>query len=205
MSVHSAELSADGLELVFLIEVVGWGTEMLSSLAPGEEVELLGPLGRAFDISKSRKALLVAGGVGIAPLYFLAKEFESSGESYELLAGFKTGEKCLGGLGDLQGEVTIYTEDGSTGTCGKVCDDLAQYLERDFDSVFTCGPETMMAEVARLCEGAGVPCQVSLEERMACGIGACRGCVREGTGGKNLCVCTDGPVFDSGEVAWRAD
>jgi dihydroorotate dehydrogenase electron transfer subunit len=203
MSAAMAREIDGGLRLEFLVEVVGWGTAALAALAPGAEVDLLGPLGRGYDISGSRAALLIGGGIGVAPLYFLAKKLEAEGVTCELLAGFKTGERYFAGLSDLACAVTVSTEDGSLGACGLVCDGLEDRLVR-FDSAFVCGPEAMMARATKACEKAGIPCQVSLDERMACGIGACRGCVREGAGGSNLCVCTDGPVFDSREVAWHA-
>jgi dihydroorotate dehydrogenase electron transfer subunit len=88
---------------------------------------------------------------------------------------------------------------------GLVCDSTGPRLDGEgFARVCTCGPEPMMASVAREAEVRGVPCEVSLDSRMACGIGACRGCVKAGSGGRNLCVCTDGPVFDSGDVLWNA-
>ena len=123
--------------------------------------------------------------------------------AYDLLAGLTSGEKYYKPLDNLEGSVTIFTEDGSLGTCGLVCNGLAGYLARGYDAVYACGPEAMMSEAVGTCEETGIPCQVSLDSRMACGTGACRGCVREGADGRNLCVCAEGPVFDSRKVSWH--
>lgn len=203
LSAHGAEAGAKGLALSFLVEAVGWGTRWLGSLEVGREVSLLGPLGKGFDWSGASRALLVAGGIGLAPLVYLAKELEKGGVHYDFIAGFKTGESYYAPLEGLGGFAAAYTEDGSVGTCGQVCDGLPEYLGRGCDSVFTCGPEAMMYVVAAQSEEAGLRCQVSLDSRMACGIGTCRGCVKPGAGGRNLCVCTEGPVFESREVLWR--
>jgi dihydroorotate dehydrogenase electron transfer subunit len=203
-SVHDSESSAGELKLKFIIEVVGWGTDRLCSLAPGERVSMLGPLGHGFDVDGIGRALLVAGGIGLAPLFFLARQMESAGCSYDMLVGFKSGEEYYEPLNGLAGSVNVYTEDGAIGTCGMVCDGVGSHLARGCDAVYTCGPEPMMSEVARICEGEGIPCQVSLDSRMACGIGACRGCIKEGASGRNLCVCLEGPVFDSRAVVWRS-
>jgi dihydroorotate dehydrogenase electron transfer subunit len=192
-----------GLTLAFMIESVGWGTARLCALEPGERIKLLGPLGKGFGPAGDGKALIVAGGAGFAPLYFLAARMDKSGEDYELLAGVSSKDKYIAGLSTLVGPVEVYSDDGTMGTSGLVCDAAAPRLDAGgFTKVYTCGPEPMMAVVARAAEARGVPCEVSLDSRMACGIGACRGCVKAGAGGHNLCVCTDGPVFNSREVAW---
>lgn len=187
--------------LIFLVEAVGWGTRRLCAMEPGEKVSVLGPLGRGFDLPDGGRALLLAGGMGVAPLAYLARALDSTGVDFDFVAGFRDSGQCFSGLKDLGGEVRVFTEDGSTGDKGKACDGLEERLSGgDYSSVYTCGPETMMAVAARACEAAGVPCQVSLDSRMACGLGACRGCVKPGSGGRNLCVCLEGPIFDSKEV-----
>ena len=202
-SVHFAEVSASGMKLGFLVENVGWGTGWLSSLSVGEHVNMLGPLGKGFTLPSAGKSMLVSGGIGIAPLLYAARELDASGRAYDMLAGFKTAAKVIDLLGDLSGGVEVYTDDGSSGSAGMASEGIAGSLGRGYDVVLTCGPEAMMAEVAALCEAAGISCQVSLDARMGCGIGSCRGCVKKGARGSNLCVCTEGPVFDSFEVAWR--
>jgi dihydroorotate dehydrogenase electron transfer subunit len=203
LSVHGVTEAGDGLLIQFLVEVVGWGTGRLCSLEKGERVGMLGPLGNGFTIAGQGRFLLVAGGIGMGPMFFLAREMDLSGAEYDFLAGFRSGELTYGPLDGLAGRVEVFTEDGSAGTGGLVSDGVEGRLERDYLAAYACGPEGMMVKVAALCEDAGVPCQVSLDSRMACGIGACRGCVKEGTAGRRLCVCTDGPVFDSSEVAWK--
>lgn len=182
--------------LRFLVDVVGWGTGFLAGLEAGATVSLLGPLGRGFDTSGTGKALLVGGGVGIAPLCHLAAGMEAAGREYEFVAGFATDARRPRGV--LPEAVEIYTEDGSGGRRGTACDGVEAAVRRGCAEVFTCGPEEMMSEVASIAGRHGIACQASLDERMACGLGACRGCVKEGAGGRNLCVCLEGPVIDGG-------
>jgi dihydroorotate dehydrogenase electron transfer subunit len=190
------------LSLAFLVEAVGWGTETLCSLVPGDSIRILGPLGHGFGAADG-KALIVAGGVGLAPLHVLASEMDKAGEPYVLLAGVASKDRCVAPLSTLTGDVRVFSDDGTIGERGLVCDAAGPCLDDgDFGKVYTCGPEAMMAVVAAAAEARGVACEVSLDSRMACGIGACRGCVKAGAGGKNLCVCTDGPVFDSRAVKW---
>lgn len=189
--------------LRFMVEETGWGTRSLCSRMPEELVSLFGPLGRGFDIPPEGKPLLVAGGLGLAPIFFAAQELDRARVDYDLLAGFSIGERYYKVLGDLYGNIQVYTEDGTVGVKGRVSEGAAARLESgDYSVVLACGPDAMMEAMAGHAEKADVPCQVSLASRMACGIGACRGCVREGKAGRNLCVCTDGPVFDSREVVW---
>ena len=192
------------LSLAFLVESVGWGTERLCSLVPGDSIRILGPLGRGFSAAEG-KALIVAGGVGLAPLHFLASSMDKAGEPYVLLAGVASKERYIAPLSTLTGDVQVFSDDGTIGENGLVCDAAGPWLSDGcFSKVYACGPEPMMAVVAGAAEAQGVPCEVSLDSRMACGIGACRGCVKAGADGKNLCVCTDGPVFDSRAVKWTS-
>jgi len=203
LSVHGVTTwDSKATVLSFLVEAVGWGTERLCSLADGDEVKLLGPLGKGFSGVQEGKALLVAGGMGIAPLFFLASEMDRHGTEYDLLAGFRTQRRSYRLLSGLEGGVEVYTEDGSLGEKGMVSDGTGRLAGGAYRAVYACGPQAMMAVVAGFSEEAGVPCEVSLASRMACGIGSCRGCVKEGRERGNLCVCSDGPVFDSREVAW---
>lgn len=204
LSVHGVTRWDDDVAVLrFLVEAVGWGTERLCSLEDGDELGLLGPLGRGFSLAEDGMALLVAGGIGIAPLFFLASEMDRNEKKYDLLAGFRSDRQLYRPISGLEGGVGVYTDDGSQGRKGMVSDGVGGLLERGvYQMVYTCGPQAMMAVVAGISEEAGVPCQVSLDSRMGCGIGACRGCVIEGSGGENLCVCSDGPVFESHMVAW---
>ncbi len=189
------------LTLAFMVESVGWGTGKLCLLVPGDAIRVLGPLGRGFGHQGDGKALIVAGGVGFAPLHFLAATMDREGKPYVLLLGVTTKDKCAASVGTMAGDVRVYSDDGTIGIGGLACDAAGPVLdEGGFTKVYTCGPEAMMAVVARAAEERGVPCEVSLDARMACGIGACRGCVKTGADGRNLCVCTDGPVFPSTQL-----
>lgn len=205
LSVHGISGWDEGAPGVrFLVEAVGWGTGRLCSLEPGARLDMLGPLGRGFTFGGAGRSLLVAGGMGVAPVFFLARQMAASGNSCDFLAGFKSAETYYSRLADLDGGLDVYTEDGSMGVAGKVSEGVRGYLEgKRYSAVYACGPEAMMAAVARVCESESIRCQVSLASRMACGIGVCRGCVREGRGDRTLCVCSDGPVFDSCDVLWR--
>jgi len=205
MGVLDAREQSGGLILSMMIEVVGWGTARLCALEVGQSVRVLGPLGRGFGPLDEGRALIVAGGAGFAPLHYLASTLDKEGREYDLMVGISTRDKYTPAMATLKGGVEIFSDDGTIGVKGLVCDAAASQLSRNgYTKVYTCGPEPMMAVVARACEQRGVPCEVSLDSRMACGIGACRGCVRKGADGSNLCVCTDGPVFDSTQVTFNA-
>lgn len=187
----------------FVFQVRGEGTEILSELESGEKLNLLAPLGSGFELGAlSRRALFVGGGIGVPPLLEAAKRF---GKNAVLAAGFRNAESVI-----LQRDfeaagckVLLATDDGSAGHHGLVTE-LTEGLE--FDEIFACGPAPMLRAVSRLAEERGVPCQVSLEERMACGIGACLGCavkLRGEAGDYYGHVCKDGPVFDSRKVLWK--
>lgn len=205
ISVHSLpEWSDRRRVLELLVEEVGWGTHALCSLEAGDEVSLLGPLGNGFTIHDGGESILVAGGMGIAPLMFLAREMTETGKDFRMICGFKSVDNIDAGMIGSIGGVEVCTEDGTMGTQGTACDALDTYLEKgSCRAVFACGPEAMMARVSGMTEKLGIPCQVSLVSRMACGIGVCRGCVRNSRDGGNLCVCREGPVFDSRRVEWK--
>ncbi|MCX6084321.1 MAG: dihydroorotate dehydrogenase electron transfer subunit [Caldiserica bacterium] len=183
----------------FLYQVCGRGTELLARLEEGGEVTLTGPLGHGFRIGELRgRIAIVTGGIGIAPTFCLACMLPV--RDVTVIAGFESTPYAVAELLTLGVDVRVATEDGSDGTrgfCTEIFDPPA------FDTVVTCGPMPMMARVAQLCAGAGVPCQASLEARMACGIGACLVCPCPTVQG-NQRVCADGPVFDAAEVIWHA-
>lgn len=180
--------------------VVGRGTGHLAALRPGTRLDVVGPLGRPFDLSGER-LLLVGGGMGLAPLLFAAQA--TCPRPLEVLAGGRTGAELFWtelfrGSCD---RVSVTTDDGSLGIRGTCVDLLPDLLATGrFDGVLTCGPRPMLARVAECARGFGVPCQVSLEEFMACGIGACLSCTCAGKDGGSLQVCKDGPVFRAEEV-----
>ncbi|MCR4400528.1 MAG: dihydroorotate dehydrogenase electron transfer subunit [Syntrophomonadaceae bacterium] len=193
--------------------VVGRGTAMLSDLHTAETVDVLGPLGNTFSIpSTMQRAVVVGGGVGIAPLVYLARVLaERKVEVMVLLgastAGFLVGRDILKRLGV---DYMVATDDGSEGLKGHVTELLERMIDRKrFDYIYACGPEPMMVKVTEIAQQNGIPGELSLEEHMACGIGACLGCakkVRRPADGQDVYakVCTDGPVFRIGEVVFNA-
>jgi len=192
-------------QLHLLFGIVGKGTSWLSDHHEGETLDLLGPLGSGFSIEQaSRNLLLVAGGIGIAPLTFLAQQALSEGKSVTLLLGARTGaglypQRLLpGGI-----ETVIATEDGSTGTKGMITDILPDFVDWA-DQIYACGPLAMYQRMAIKNQQRHVrkPVQISLEVRMGCGLGACYGCsIRTRRGMKQ--VCLDGPVFNLDEIIWQ--
>lgn len=191
-----------------LIKVIGEGTLRMGRAEPGEPFTLLGPLGLPWRApSPGRRVVLVAGGVGIAPLLFLARSLATEGAPKPLAIYGGRSQRDLP-LDDELGELTelhVTTEDGSRGTRGRVTDVLGELLGPDRE-VFTCGPDRMMAKVAELCAARDVPCEASLETPMACGYGVCLGCPVPTTDGAYLYACTQGPCVDARRVDWtRAD
>lgn len=196
ISVHSYDAAMGTIQ--FLYEVRGKGTEKLAALEPGDTLSLVGPSGNGFDVESAlgKRIALVGGGIGTAPLYQLAKELNAGGTKADYFCGFRDEPYGVEKFAALCGKVQLATDSGRYGFHGFV----TQLLNpEEYDLVLCCGPEPMMKAVAKLCEEKGVTCIVSLERKMACGIGACLGCTcKTTTGGK--CVCKEGPVFDSKEV-----
>lgn len=184
-------------EVHYLMEDVGPGTRRLCELRAGEEVWVLGPLGQGFAVPEDgRRALLVGGGVGIAPLAIWQDVLASEAT---VLLGFRDGPRAKGAA--LLRGARIATDDGSVGHHGPVTDLLVEDLERGAHAtVYTCGPPRMLEAVRAMCAARGVPAQLALEAEMACGFGACYGCVVPRRGGGYLRVCVDGPVIDGAEL-----
>jgi len=181
----------------FLVQLVGDGTRWLGQLREGDMLNAVLPLGNGFSMDSSQKSpLLVGGGVGVAPLLYLGRKLREQGVRPTFLLGARTASMLLR-LDAFQalGEVFVTTEDGSLGEKGFVTQHSI-LDSRAFDIVQTCGPTPMMKAVAQWAAQHNVPCEVSLENRMACGIGACLCCVQKTTEG-HKCVCTDGPVFEA--------
>lgn len=190
-------------ELWLMVAMVGDGTRRLGRLAAGDKLNCVLPLGNGFSLPQhsSVRPLLVGGGVGVAPLLFLAAELSAKGISPTVLLGARTGGDLLEReLFDKYGNVYVTTEDGSLGEQGFVTGHSV--LGSQFDIIYTCGPTPMMMAVARYAAGHGTYCQASLENMMACGLGACLCCVEKTTEG-NLCVCKDGPVFNTKRLLWQ--
>ena len=186
-----------------LIKVFGEGTVRMARAEPGEPFNLLGPLGNPWRAHTSgRRQLLVGGGVGIAPLIFLARKLVEAGSRPTVLYGGRTARDLPldDDLSEL-GELVVTTEDGSRGTRGRVTDVLQTLLKSDME-VFTCGPDRMMAKVAEICALGDVPCEASLETPMACGYGVCLGCPVPTVDGQYLYACMHGPCIDARRVDW---
>lgn len=188
----------------FLIQLVGNGSRALSRLSEGDTLNALLPLGNGFTMPESpdSKVLLVGGGVGIAPMLYMGAELSSRGIRPAFLLGARTADMLLQ-LEDFrkEGDVYVTTEDGSMGEKGFVTQHSV-LREQRFDRISVCGPSPMMKAVARYARTEGIPCEVSLENMMACGLGACLCCVEKTVRG-NVCVCTEGPVFDIKDLTWE--
>ncbi|MBU4408012.1 MAG: dihydroorotate dehydrogenase electron transfer subunit [Proteobacteria bacterium] len=197
-------------QVQLLYKVVGKGTRLLAAMTSGHHLNLTGPLGRGFAFKNQPAICLIGGGMGIAPLYFLAREIlrVTTPPKCVVLLGGRTAAE-LGPLPrDFKDigvtEIHIATDDGSLGHQGFVAELLPQHLDSGQWTVCTCGPHPMMKAVVGQCRQQGWQCQVSLETMMACGISACLGCAipRADLSGPYLHVCKDGPVFKAEEVAW---
>ena len=193
----------DLLSIVF--EVRGEGTEWLSRRELGDTLDVMGLLGNGFSMKPEGRYLLVGGGIGIPPMRGCAQY--TQGRSTAILGGRSADKIILQNcFADECAKVLIATDDGSLGYHGFVDALVRQELEQDknYDAVLTCGPKPMLRNVARVAQDFGVPCQVSMEERMGCGVGACLVCACDMKDGTRKHVCKDGPVFDSKEVDWDA-
>jgi NAD(P)H-flavin reductase len=187
-------------ECHYLLEDVGPGTRRLCELDAGEEVLALGPLGRGFcEPSPGARAILVGGGVGIAPLAILQDALDARGATATVLLGFRDIARARGAA--LLRGARLATDDGSVGHHGPITDLLEDELAADRDAVvYSCGPAAMLEAVRALCAAHGVSAQLALEAPMACGFGACFGCAVARRGGGYLRVCVDGPVLDASEL-----
>ena len=187
----------DSKTLTIIYKVVGEGTEQMSLLEVGEELDVLTGLGNGYDISKSKKPLLIGGGVGVPPLYYLAKKLLESGQKPSVILGFNTKDEVF--LEDefkaLGCSVFVTTADGSYGIKGFVTDAMSGI---DYDYFYTCGPMPMFRAIENTVNTSG---QYSFEERMGCGFGACMGCSCKTKYGYKR-ICKDGPVLEREEIIW---
>ncbi len=201
ISIHYIDV--DRNELWLLVATIGDGTRQLGRLQPGDTVNCLLPLGNGFSMpqSSSSRVLLVGGGVGVAPLLYQGAALRRAGFKPVFLLGGRTASDLLElELYQREGEVHVTTEDGTLGEKGFVTNHTV--LEKQhFDFIQTCGPKPMMVSVARYAKERGICCEASLENMMACGLGACLCCVEKTTEG-NLCVCKEGPVFNIQRLLW---
>lgn len=188
--------------LSFYIKAIGKGTIKLGQLSVGQKVNIIYPLGNQFVVKDEKKVLIVGGGSGIAPFILLGRELKSKGVDVTFLMGGRTKNDIF--LTDeflKYGKVEVTTEDGSRGEKGMVTHHSLFNSDFNFDKVYTCGPDPMMKAVANIAESKGILCEASLENMMACGIGACLCCVTPTRDGNKI-VCTEGPVFNTKELAW---
>jgi dihydroorotate dehydrogenase electron transfer subunit len=203
----------DGSRLALLFSIVGKGTARLAQLKKGDRLDMFGPLGNGFTINKdSRNLLLVAGGMGIAPLYFLAEAAAGEGKKVTIISGAKSCDHLLpvalpqklfnGGMLPANVNVVCATDDGSEGFKGLATQLIPHYLKL-VDQVFACGPQAMYRSMAKMPELKNLPVQLSLEIMMGCGVGVCYGCTIKTRSGLKQ-VCKDGPVFEMGEVEWES-
>jgi len=201
LSIHQLADETGEAKLALLFTVVGKGTRWLSQRKAGDNLDLLGPLGNSYAIHpSSRNLLLLAGGIGIAPLRFLSQKAVSQGYSVRLLLGASTASQLYPGhLLSPEIELITATEDGTAGKKGMITDLLPDFIDRA-DQVFACGPTRMYRTMASQNLKAK-PVQISLEVRMGCGLGTCYGCTLKTKSGLKQ-VCTDGPVFDLEDIAW---
>jgi dihydroorotate dehydrogenase electron transfer subunit len=206
-SVHRSTES----NIEILYEVVGKGSRMLSQKKPGEYLDIIGPLGRGFTFrepkTENRVPILIAGGMGVAPVFFLAEKLVARHWKTPLiLIGAKTKGHilCVKDFKKLGCTVKVATDDGSEGFKGRVTD-LLKVLVSTMDyrlwTIFACGPKPMLQALTHIAGHYALPAQISLEAHMACGVGACLGCVIKTPTGYQR-VCKDGPVFNAGEIIW---
>ncbi len=195
--------SEDG-EIRIVFEIRGKGTQQIATLEIGDEIDIMAPLGNGFEILPSgSKAVLIGGGVGTPPMLELSRLY---GENAHAIIGFRTADKVMLSYDFAKNgsTVKVCTEDGTTGHHGFVTEPLKKYLEGEKpDIIYACGPRAMLAAVIEIAKEHGIRCQVSLEERMGCGVGACLGCACKSVkdGEEHLThVCKDGPVYESDEV-----
>jgi dihydroorotate dehydrogenase electron transfer subunit len=195
-SIYDTDYSKN--ELSLLIKQVGDGTIALSKLIVGSKLNLVYPLGNSFSFPEGEKALLVGGGVGIAPMLLLAKLLKNKNFKPDVLIGGRTTADIIEPEKYLPfGEVFITTDDGSAGEKGMVTEhSVFSEKVKEYSAIYACGPDPMMKAVARIAALHNIACEISLENTMACGIGACLCCVVETVDG-NKTTCIDGPVFDT--------
>ena len=203
-AISICEIDKEKKALRIVYRIAGAGTTEFSTYQAGDEVAILGTLGNGFPLEagKGKKVFLIGGGIGVPPILEMAKQMDAD---KSILLGYRDGDLFLKEDFDAYGKVYVATEDGSVGTKGNVMDAIAANgLEAD--AIFACGPMPMLRAIKRYAEEKGIKAYISLEEHMACGVGACLGCVVKTkevdhhSHVNNARICTDGPVFDAEEV-----
>ncbi|HNX07136.1 MAG TPA: dihydroorotate dehydrogenase electron transfer subunit [Bacteroidales bacterium] len=201
ISVHDVDYENNIVYL--LVKIIGEGTRSLSLLQEGMQLDLVFPLGNSFSINDGGKVLLAGGGCGIAPMLYLARCLHKRNVKVSVLLGGRTASDILRTSEfEKYGDVFISTDDGSLGEKGFITKNSLLENIKDYDRLYCCGPEIMMKVLASIAKEKGVDCEVSLENTMACGIGACLCCVTKTIHG-HQCVCTEGPVFNIKSLTWQ--
>lgn len=197
------EVDYENCTLTLLVKILGKGSLTLSATRKGDKLSIIYPLGRGFTLpAPGEKVLAVGGGSGVAPVLFLSRRTKSTPDRFHLILGARSASDQVGTDGyETSASIHHTTEDGSMGVKGFVTNhplfaDLTQ-----FDRIYACGPLPMMKAIAAKAAAAGVSCEVSLENLMACGFGVCLCCIEPTVKG-NLCVCTEGPVFNINDLLW---
>ncbi len=187
-----------GSELILFVKPVGDGTTRLTGMKEGNRVNIMLPLGHGFSIDncQGERCLLVGGGVGAAPLVYLSRELQRGGAMVAVAIGGRSANDVEGvdALYEAADAVVVSTDDGSSGSKGVIT--LNPIFNGQWDRIYCCGPTPMMKAVAGIAKSRGTWCEVSLENHMACGLGACLCCVENTDDRGNVCVCTEGPVFN---------
>ena len=189
--------------LVYRVTGEGTGTEEFSKLTEGDNLRVLGPLGNGFTVQRGKKAFLIGGGIGVPPMLQLAKEMGQT--DFDIIMGYRNQDTFLLDEFKEQGRVLVATEDGSVGTKGNVLDAIREN-DAKADVIYACGPTPMLRALKNYAQENHMECFISMEERMACGIGACLACVCESKGKdahttvNSKRICKEGPVFDAKEV-----
>ncbi len=204
ISVYDVDYSQQSISL--LIKIAGDGTRQLSKLIPGEKLNIIYPLGNSFSKPSDNRLLLIGGGTGVAPLLFLGKYLR---KQYNIVPEFLLGYRSKDLAIELEkfeeiGKTYITTEDGSLGHKGFVIHHPILFDEKkEINMIYTCGPEVMMKEVAKYANNKNIACEVSLENLMGCGIGACLCCVVDTIDNGNVNTCTEGPIFNTKQLKWQ--
>ena len=180
ISLCGIDRKAGTLRLVYRVTGEHTGTEEFSRLQAGDTMKIMGPLGNGFTVEKGRKTFLIGGGIGVPPMLQLAKEMKDAGENFQIVMGYRDAGTFLLDEFKEQGESFVATEDGSVGTKGNVLDAIREN-HLDADVIYACGPTPMLRALKAYAEEQNMTCYVSMEERMACGIGACLACVCNST------------------------
>lgn len=200
ISIHDVDYDKQTIQ--FLVKIAGNGTRVLSEIKVGEMLNVVFPLGNTFTLPESGKVLLVGGGVGVAPMLFTIKYLKKFGIEADVLFGYRSKSNILRKeVYEQYGKVFYTTDDGSYGEQGTIMNHSVFSGDFPYSKIMACGPEPMMRALAKWALEHNVDCEVSLENKMACGIGACLCCVQNTNEG-HKCVCTDGPVFNVKQLLW---